>query len=117
MSEAVDRPVVRIPTTIWTLGFVSLFTDVGSEMVHALLPVLLAGGLGASALAIGLIEGAAAALVLVTKVFSGYISDALGRRKPLVLLGFVAVLLGVTSLASRVLDGTWNIIDPELRRR
>lgn len=77
-----------IPRTIWALGFVSLFTDLGSEMVHSLLPVLLAGTLGASALTIGLIEGAAEALVLVTKVFSGYFSDALGRRKPLVLLGY-----------------------------
>jgi MFS family permease len=59
----------------------------GSEMVHSLLPVLLTG-LGASALAIGLIEGTAEALVLVTKVFSGYLSDALGKRKPLVLLGY-----------------------------
>lgn len=70
------------------MGWVSLFTDAGSEIVHSLLPVLLAGGLGASALVIGLIEGAAEALVLVTKVFSGYLSDALGRRKPLVLLGY-----------------------------
>ncbi len=70
------------------MGFVSLFTDLGSEMVHSLLPVLLAGGLGASALTIGLIEGTAEALVLVTKVFSGYISDAIGKRKPLVLLGY-----------------------------
>jgi len=77
----------RIPATIWALGFVSLFTDMGSEMVHSLLPVLLTG-LGASALTIGLIEGSAEALVLVTKVFSGYISDAIGRRKPLVLLGY-----------------------------
>lgn len=77
-----------IPRTIWALGFVSLFTDMGSEMVHSLLPVLLATTLGASALTIGLIEGAAEALVLVTKVFSGYLSDALGRRKPLVLLGY-----------------------------
>jgi len=82
-------PAIRpkIPATIWALGFVSLFTDMGSEMVHSLLPVLLTG-LGASALTIGLIEGAAEALVLVTKVFSGYISDAIGRRKPLVLLGY-----------------------------
>jgi MFS family permease len=56
--------------------------------VHSLLPVLLASGLGASALAIGLIEGAAEGLVMVTKVFSGYISDAFGKRKPLVLLGY-----------------------------
>lgn len=78
----------RIPRAIWALGFVSLFTDLGSEMVHGLLPVLMAGTLGASALTIGLIEGAAEALVLVTKVFSGYISDAIGKRKPLVLLGY-----------------------------
>lgn len=84
--RAAPRPA--IPRTIWTLGLVSLFTDMGSEMVHGLLPLLLAGGLGASALVIGLIEGAAEALVLVTKVFSGYLSDALGRRKPLVLLGY-----------------------------
>ncbi|MDB6163333.1 MAG: hypothetical protein JWL98_765 [Xanthomonadaceae bacterium] len=76
-----------IPRTIWALGFVSLFTDMGSEMVHSLLPVLLTG-LGASALTIGLIEGSAEALVLVTKVFSGYLSDATGKRKPLVLLGY-----------------------------
>jgi MFS family permease len=78
----------RMPRAIWALGFVSLFTDLGSEMVHGLLPVLLAGTLGASALTIGLIEGAAEALVLVTKVFSGYLSDAMGKRKPLVLLGY-----------------------------
>lgn len=87
---AADCARVRpaIPRAIWALGVVSLFTDMGSEMVHSLLPILLMGGLGASALTIGLIEGAAEALVLVTKVFSGYISDAIGKRKPLVLLGY-----------------------------
>ncbi len=83
---AIKRP--RLPPSVWALGFVSLFTDVGSEMVHSLLPVLLAGTLGASALTIGMIEGAAESLVLITKVFSGYISDAFGKRKPLVLLGY-----------------------------
>lgn len=82
---AAKRPA--IPRSIWALGLVSLFTDMGSEMVHSLLPVLLTG-LGATALTIGLIEGTAEALVLVTKVFSGYLSDALGKRKPLVLLGY-----------------------------
>lgn len=77
-----------MPRSIWLLGFVSLFTDMGSEIVHSLLPLLLAGPLGASALAIGLLEGAAEALVLATKVFSGVVSDALGRRKPLLLLGY-----------------------------
>jgi MFS family permease len=81
-----NRP--PIPRAIWLLGGVSLLTDMGSEIVHSLLPVLLAGSLGASALTIGLIEGAAEALVLVTKVFSGWLSDAFGRRKPLVLLGY-----------------------------
>lgn len=80
------RPV--IPRTVWLLGGVSLLTDMGSEIVHSLLPVLLAGSLGASALTIGLLEGSAEALVLVTKLFSGYLSDAWGRRKPLVLLGY-----------------------------
>lgn len=88
MNSPVAPPRPPIPRTIWALGFVSLFTDMGSEMVHSLLPILLAAGLGASALTIGLIEGAAEALVLVTKVFSGYLSDAIGRRKPLVLLGY-----------------------------
>lgn len=90
MNSASEPAQVRppIPPAIWALGFVSLFTDLGSEMVHSLLPVLLAGSLGASALTIGMIEGAAEALVLVTKVFSGYVSDAMGKRKPLVLLGY-----------------------------
>jgi MFS family permease len=81
-----ERPA--IPRAVWTLGFVSLFTDMGSEIVHSLLPVLLATTLGASMLTIGLLEGAAEATVLFTKVFSGWASDALGKRKPLVLLGY-----------------------------
>ncbi len=86
-----------IPRTIWALGFVSLFTDLGSEIVHSLLPVLLAGTLGASVFAIGLLEGAAEALVLITKVFSGYLSDAFGKRKPLVVLGY-----GLATLAKPI---------------
>ena len=88
MEAPATRTRPAIPRTIWALGFVSLFTDMGSEMVHSLLPVLLSTTLGASALTIGLIEGAAEATVLVTKVFSGWASDALGKRKPLVLLGY-----------------------------
>ena len=78
----------RIPRTVWVLGIVSLLTDMSSEFIHALLPVFLFGTLGASALAIGLIEGAAEGLALATKVFSGYLSDVFGRRKPLIVLGY-----------------------------
>ena len=78
----------RIPRAIWALGFVSLLMDISSEMIHSLLPVFLVVGLGASALAVGLIEGAAEATALIVKVFSGALSDYLGRRKPLAVLGY-----------------------------
>ncbi|MCY7354877.1 MAG: MFS transporter [Lysobacter sp.] len=98
------RPTVRIPRAIWALGFVSLFMDASSELVHSLLPVYLAGTLGASAFAIGMIEGTAEALALIVKVFSGYLSDALGKRKPLVLLGYglAAVVKPLFPLAGSV---------------
>jgi MFS family permease len=78
----------RIPPAIWALGFVSLLMDISSEMIHGLLPVFLATSLGASALAVGLIEGVAEATALVVKVFSGVLSDAWGRRKPLAVVGY-----------------------------
>lgn len=111
-----DFPLRRpaIPRSVWALGLVSLFTDIGSEMVHSLLPLLLVGSLGASGLIIGLIEGTAEALVLIVKVFSGYLSDAWGRRKPLVLLGYGLAALSKplfpmagsvsTIVAARLLD-------------
>ena len=73
-----------IPRGVWALGFVSLLMDASSELVHSLLPLLLVQGLGASALAVGLLEGAAEATAQVTKLFSGVLSDRLGRRKALV---------------------------------
>jgi len=78
----------RIPSGIWALGFVSLFMDVSSEMIHALLPVYLVVGLGATALAVGIIEGIAEATAAITKIFSGALSDRIGRRKELAALGY-----------------------------
>jgi MFS family permease len=78
----------RIPSAVWVLGFVSLLMDISSEMIHSLLPVFLVNSLGASALAVGLIEGAAEATALVVKVLSGALSDFWGKRKPLALLGY-----------------------------
>ena len=77
-----------IPRTVWVLGFVSLFMDLSSELVHSLLPVLLVGTLGVSVLTLGIIEGIAEATALIVKVFSGAISDFVGRRKGLMLLGY-----------------------------
>lgn len=77
-----------IPRGIWALGLVSLLMDLSSELIHSLLPVFLVTALGASTMAVGLIEGIAEAAAAITKVFSGAVSDWLGRRKPLVLLGY-----------------------------
>ena len=68
-----------IPGSIWALGFVSMFADISSEIIHSLLPVFLVSVLGASTLAVGLIEGIAESTALITKVFSGALSDYLGR--------------------------------------
>ena len=78
----------RLPRTVWALGLVSLFMDVSSEMIHALLPLFLTGTLGASTVVVGIVEGVGEATAAVVKVFSGFISDRFGRRKPLILLGY-----------------------------
>lgn len=80
--------IKSLPRGVITLGMVSLFMDLSSEMIHGLLPVFLVTALGAGALSVGLIEGIAEATASIVKVFSGVISDWIGRRKPLVLLGY-----------------------------
>jgi MFS family permease len=77
-----------IPGGVWALGFVSLLMDISSEMIHALLPVYLVAVLGTSALTVGFIEGIAEATAAITKVFSGALSDWLGRRKLLAAIGY-----------------------------
>jgi MFS family permease len=78
----------RLPSGVVALGLVSLFMDISSEMIHSLLPVFLVTVLGASALSVGVIEGVAEATAAFAKVFSGAVSDWIGRRKPLLLLGY-----------------------------
>jgi MFS family permease len=77
-----------IPRSVWALGFVSLFMDISSEMIHSLLPVFLVSVLGASAIHVGIIEGVGEATASITKLFSGWLSDRLGRRKLLTVLGY-----------------------------
>ncbi len=88
MARLAARSPDKIPRTIWALGLVSLCMDLSSELVHSLLPLFLVGSLGASMLTVGLIEGLAEATALVVKVFSGALSDFIGRRKGLLLLGY-----------------------------
>jgi len=80
--------LTKIPSGVWVLGFVSLLMDVSSEMIHSLLPLFMVGVLGASALTVGVIEGIAESTALLVKVFSGVLSDYLGKRKALAVLGY-----------------------------
>lgn len=104
----------QIPPGIWALGFVSMLADISSEIIHSLLPIFMVSTLGASALIVGLVEGAAEATALIVKVFSGTLSDYLGRRKLLAVIGYglaactkpmfaLASTTGVV-LTARVLD-------------
>jgi len=81
-------PRLPLPRGVVTLGLVSLFMDTSSELIHSLLPVFLVTVLGTSTIMLGFIEGVAEATAAITRVFAGAISDWLGRRKPLVLLGY-----------------------------
>ena len=89
MNDHAAAPPRRagLPRGIWALGFVSMLMDISSEMIHALLPAYLVV-LGASTLAIGLIEGIAEATAAIVKVFSGALSDWLGRRKLPAAIGY-----------------------------
>ncbi len=77
-----------IPPGIWALGFVALLMDISSEMIHALLPIYLVTVMGASTLTVGIIEGIAEATASIVKIFSGAISDKLGKRKLLAVIGY-----------------------------
>lgn len=105
MSE--NKAKVKVPRTVWVLGLVSLFMDISSEMIHALLPLFMAGTLGAGALWIGLVEGVGESTALVTKVFSGVIADRFGHKKWLVFIGY---FLGVLSKPAFALAGSLPMV-------
>ena len=102
MSAVPSAAAARMPAGVWVLGFVSLLMDVSSEMIHSLLPLFMVTTLGASALMVGLIEGLAESTALIVKVFSGVLSDYLGKRKGLALFGYAlgALTKPVFALAS-----------------
>jgi MFS family permease len=113
-ESQVKHSLRHIPLGIWVLGFVSLLMDISSEMIHSLLPLFMVTILGTSAMAVGLVEGLAESLAMVVKVFSGTLSDYLGKRKGLAVFGyalgaFTKPLFAVASgidlvLTARLLD-------------
>ena len=88
MKQDSTSTLSKVPRAVWVLGFVSLFMDISSEMVHSLLPIFMVSVLGTSVLAVGLIEGIAESTALIVKVFSGALSDYIGKRKGLAVLGY-----------------------------
>lgn len=88
MNVSGKRSWRDIPTGIWALGFVSMLMDISSEMIHALLPVYMVTVLGISVLSVGIIEGIAESTASIMKVFSGALSDRLGKRKLLAVVGY-----------------------------
>src|SRR6476620_3714906 len=88
MTSAMPTSASRIPRTVWVLGLVSMLMDISSEMIHSLLPLFMVTVLGSSATTVGLVEGVAEATALIVKIFSGVLSDHLGKRKWLAALGY-----------------------------
>ncbi|WP_425495235.1 MFS transporter [Pandoraea horticolens] len=114
MTTSTKSALRQIPAGVWVLGIVSMLMDISSEMIHSLLPMFMIATLGASALAVGLVEGMAESTALIVKIFSGALSDYLGRRKGLAVFGYamsaltkplfaVAPTVGIV-LTARLLD-------------
>lgn len=87
--SSAGRPSIRqLPRNVWAVGLTSFFMDVSSEMVLNILPLFLANVLGVKTNVIGLIEGLAEATASILKLFSGWLSDKLGGRKWLAVIGY-----------------------------
>jgi sugar phosphate permease len=88
-NAQVKRATVKdLPRNVWAVGFTSLFMDISSEMVINIIPLFLANVLGIKTNIIGLIEGIAEATSSVLKLFSGWLSDKMGGRKWLAVIGY-----------------------------
>lgn len=82
------KRLLGLPKNVFTLGWVSFFMDVSSEMIYPLLPLFLTNILGANKTMVGLIEGIAESTASLLKIVSGYLSDRFRKRKPLILYGY-----------------------------
>ena len=116
MDQTESKSVLRqIPSGVWILGFVSMLMDISSEMVHSLLPMFMVTVLGTSVFTVGVIEGLAESTALIVKVFSGALSDYLGKRKGLAVLGYSMGAL--TKPLFAIASGTGMIVAARLLDR
>jgi MFS family permease len=99
---------IKIPKNVLILGIVSFLTDVSSDMIYPLLPIFLSDVLHSSKIFIGLIEGVAESTASILKVFSGWLSDRLGKRKFLISLGYGLSSLGKPILS--VVTAGWQVL-------
>ena len=113
LTESRRAGTNALPRAVWALGLVSLFMDISSEMIHGLLPVFLTSVLGAGTEMIGLIEGVGEATASICKLFSGWLSDRLGKRKVLAVVGYGLAalskpLFAIAPMASLVLAARFS---------
>jgi MFS family permease len=109
--EAAEPPpssrIPGLPGTVLALGVVSLLTDFSTAMIVPVLPLFVTAVLGGSAASVGLIEGVAESSASLFRIFSGFVSDRSGQRKPFILFGY-----GVSTVAKAVmgLAPTWATV-------
>lgn len=108
ISETKKRPsIMQLPRNVWAVGFTSFFMDISSEMVVNILPLFLANVLGVQTSIIGLIEGIAEATASILKLFSGWLSDKIGGRKWLAVVGYG---LSAVSKPFFYIASSWELI-------
>ena len=104
---------MSVPRPVWLLGWVSFATDAASEAIYPLLPFFLTQVLGAGAVSLGLVEGAAEAVSSLLKIVSGRLADRSRAKRPLVLAGYVlssAVRPLIGALSFRVMAGSFVLV-------
>jgi MFS family permease len=106
-SQPLPRKESRIPRNLLAVSLTSFFTDISSEMIVHLLPLFLTNVLGAATVVIGLIEGIAESTASLTRLFSGWLSDRLGKRKGLTVLGYS---LSAVSKPFFLLANSWPVV-------
>src|SRR5512135_2509184 len=108
ITKSKERPtVMQLPRNVWAVGLTSFFMDISSEMVINIIPLFLANVLGVKTNIIGLIQGIAEATASILKLFSGWLSDKMGGRKWLAVIGYG---LSAVSKPFFYLASSWELI-------